>query len=103
MLKVTAQDESGNTKNYVYQTIYTLFASFLKKRFAFSESSCIIQTGFSSFESIQTKILEEIEGAARTVILLLDFYPNRYDRIQQQFRHLTHKKIHRHQPNNEAV
>ena len=89
MLKVTAQDESGNTKNYVYQT--------------FSESSCIIQTGFSSFESIQTKILEEIEGAARTVILLLDIYPNRYDRIQQQFRHLTHKKIHRHQPNNEAV
>lgn len=103
MLKVTAQDESGNTKNYVYQTFYILFTSFLKKRFAFSESSCIIQTGFSSFESIQTKILEEIEGAARTVILLLDFYPNRYDRIQQQFRHLTHKKIHRHQPNNEAV
>ena len=70
MLKVTAQDESGNTKNYVYQTIYTLFASFLKKRFAFSESSCIIQTGFSSFESIQTKILEGIEGVRHSSAIL---------------------------------
>ena len=73
MLKVTAQDESGNTKNYVYQTFYILFTSFLKKRFAFSESSCIIQTGFSSFESIQTKILEEIEGVVCTVNLVSEF------------------------------
>ena len=84
MLKVTAQDESGNTKNYVYQTIYTLFASFLKKRFAFSESSCIIQTGFSSFESIQTKILEEIDRIVCTVNVPAT------GRIQQQFCHLTH-------------
>jgi len=65
-------------------TLYKLMILYLLKKVDFPQTSCIIQTGFSSFESIQTKILEEIEGIACTVNVPAT------GRIQQQFCHLTH-------------
>lgn len=73
---------------YLCRKFYAYITTFLKKRFAFSETSCIIQTGFSSFESIQTKILEEIEGTVYTFDLLSQLIALT-DRILLQFRHLT--------------
>lgn len=74
-LKVTAQVNEKQVSHI-----------FEKKSFAFFESSCIIQTGFSSFESIQTKILDEIEGSPSDPLKSTDI--NKITNIEKKGKYL---------------